>query len=210
MDSRTLIQTLFPGGLRAIRFLGLAGLALAAAALACGEVTTTPTTSDPAAGTPTATPTVSSAKTGDEFPYGVENIQWDNRGTNMDVEKWPVNAKITQAYHRGETLYMANNCSDVWKHRQEATWSKPSIGNYWIIGKVNGKWHGATVDWVGVGRSGMNDLNLNGGAAMYSDLTSWRPAQGEEAYVMMSTHARAYVDTGNLYRTQIVKITINH
>jgi len=44
---------------------------------------------------------------------------------------------------------------------------------------------------------------------MYSDLTKWRPSTGEEAYVMISTHARAYVDSSNLYRTQIVKITIN-
>ena len=44
---------------------------------------------------------------------------------------------------------------------------------------------------------------------MYSDLTNWRPVKGEEAYVMISTHARAYVDTSNEYRTQIVKITMH-
>ena len=206
MGLRTLKQKFCHGGFRIPRILGLAGLALVAVTVACGEVTTTPT--EAGSTTPT-TPAGSSAKTGDEFPYGIENIQWDNRGLNMDVEKWPVNAKITEAHHRGEDLYMANNCSDVWKHRQEATWSKPSVGNYWLIGKINGQWHGATVDWVGVNRSGMSDLNLHGGAGMYSDLTNWRPAQGEEAYVMISTHARAYVDTGNLYRTQIVKITMN-
>ena len=178
---------------------------LAVAAAGCGEVTTTPTTTT---GTTTTTPATPAA-TGDEFPYGVENIQWDNQGTNMDVEKWPVNAKITSAHHSGEELYMANNCSDVWKHGRMRL-VEASVGNYWIIGKVNGQWHGATVDWVGVNRSGMTDLNLDGNAGMYSDLTNWRPGTGEEAYVMISTHARAYVDTGNQYRTQIVKITINH
>jgi hypothetical protein len=44
---------------------------------------------------------------------------------------------------------------------------------------------------------------------MYSDLTNWRPVKGEEAYVMMSTHARAYVDPNNKQRTQIVRITMN-
>jgi len=208
MDSRNLLRTFFPGGFRILRLFGFAGLAVAAAIVGCGDVTTTPTstttpnTSTPSA--PPASPPASSTNTGDEFPYGVENIAWDNRGTNMDVEKWPVNAKITSAYHRGETLSMQNNCSDVWKHVQKEGWSKPSVGNYWIIGKVNGKWHGATVDWVGVNRSGMNDLNLNGNAGMYSDLTDWRPVKGEEAYVMISTHARAYVDDSNKYRTQIV------
>jgi len=148
--------------------------------------------------------------TGDEFPYGVENIAWDNRGTNLPVGSWPVTARISSAYHKGEELRMFNNCSDVWPHVQKEGWTKPSVGNYWLIGKVNGKWHAATVDWVGINRSGMNDLNLNGNAGMYSDLTNWRPANGEEAYVMMSTHARAYYDPGNKQRTQIVRITINH
>jgi hypothetical protein len=207
------MQALFPS-FRMLRVLGLAGLAFAAATVGCGDVTTTPTGTTTSTGStgsaPPASPTVSSAKTGDEFPYGVENISWDNQGTNMDVEKWPVNAKISSASHKGESLVIMNNCSDVWKHVQKEGWTKPSVGNYWIIGKVNGQWHGATVDWVGVGRNGMSDLKLDGNAGMYSDLTNWRPATGEEAYVMISTHARAYVDDSNKYRTQIVKITINH
>jgi hypothetical protein len=204
MVLRNLGQALFPAGIRAVRILGVACV-LAVAAAGCGDVTTTPTSGS----TTTAAAPATANSTGDEFPYGVENIQWDNRGLNMDVEKWTVNAKITSAYHSGSTLNMENNCSDVWKHRQDSGWSKPSVGNYWIIGKVNGQWHGATVDWVGVNRNGMSDLDLNGGAGMYSDLTNWRPVEGEEAYVMMSTHARAYVDPNNKYRTQIVRITIN-
>lgn len=205
MASHNLLRTLFPGGSLMLRLLGVAGFAFAAATLACGEVTTTPTT-DPAA----TTPSITVGNGADEFPYGVENIQWDNRGLNMDVETWPINAKISSASHSGESLVINNNCSDVWPHRQDEGWSKPSVGNYWIIGKVNGQWHAATVDWVGVNRNGMSDLSLDGNAAMYSDLNDWRPAEGEEAYVMISTHARAYVDYGNLYRTQIVKITIHH
>jgi hypothetical protein len=179
---------------------------LAVAAAGCGEVTTTPTTTGSTAST-AATPATANS-TGDEFPYGVENIQWDNRGLNMDVEKWTVNAKITSAYHSGSTLSIQNNCSDIWKHRQEESWSKPSIGNYWLIGKINGQWHGMTVDWAGVNKSGMNDLVFDGNG-FYSDLAAWRPTEGEEAYVMMSTHARAYVDPNNEYRTQIVKITMH-
>jgi hypothetical protein len=204
MDSRNHSQTLFPAGFRAFRLLCIAG-AVAAAAVACGDVTTTPTNGSTASTASTTTP----AKNGDEFPYGVENIQWDNRGTNMDVDTWDVNAKITSAYHSGSTLSMQNNCSDVWAHVQKEGWTKPSVGNYWLIGKVNGVWHAATVDWAGVNKSGMNDLELNGKAGMYSDLTNWRPVEGEEAYVMMSTHARAYVDSGNKHRTQIVKITMH-
>jgi len=203
MVSRNLIPALLPAGMRAIRLLGVACV-LAVAAAGCGEVTTTPT-----ATTTSGTSATTAASNGDEFPYGVENIQWDNRGLNMDVEKWTVNAKISAASQNGSTLSIQNNCSDVWAHVQKEGWSKPSVGNYWIIGKVNGQWHAATVDWAGVGKSGMNDLDLSGHAAMYSDLTEWRPVKGEEAYVMMSTHARAYVDSNNKYRTQIVKITIN-
>jgi hypothetical protein len=153
------------------------------------------------AGAPTAT--------GDEFPYGIQNILWDNRGTNLPVHTWPVTAKITSAYHRGEELRIFNNCTEKWPHVQKEGWSKPSVGNYWLIGKINGRWHAATVDWAGINKSGMNDLYLNGNSGMYSDLINWRPVKGEEAYVMMSTHARAYVDPRNKQRTQIVRITMN-
>lgn len=147
------------------------------------------------------------AETGDEFPYGIENITWDN-GQAGDVGAWEVTAKITDASHTSSRLTMVNNCSDVWPHVQKAGWDKPSVGNYWVIGQVGGNWYAATVDWVGVNRHGMHSPHFNGDDDMYGRLGSWRPQKGEEAFVMISTHARSGVINNNKQRTQIVRITM--
>jgi hypothetical protein len=133
-------------------------------------------------------------------------VSWDEPAG--DVGAWPITAKVVSGSITADRLTIVRDPPDSWPHVQEEGWSKPSVGNYWVIGFVDGRWHAATVDWAGVGKTGMETPCFCGADAIHGPLGTWRPVKGETAYLMMSTHARNGVINNNKQRTNIYKITM--
>jgi hypothetical protein len=175
----------------------VAGLGLTVGLIGCGSTddndTTPPTTTDPtnppAVGVDALDPTL---------------VSWDEPAG--DVGAWPITAKVVSGSITYDRLTIVRDPPDSWPHVQKEGWAKPSVGNYWVIGKVNGQWHAATFDWAGPGRTGMEAPCFCGGDDAHGPLATWRPVKGETAYLMMSTHARTGVLDNNKQRTNIYEI----
>lgn len=161
----------------------------------------------PPSGTTTATTTSSttSSETGeDELDPSL--VSWDSPAG--DVGAWEITSTILSADITAERIRIVRSPSDNWPPNSS---SKPSVGNWWIIGylKSDGRWHAATIDWLGVGRTEMKTPKWDGNGDLNSELEDWRPVSGETAYLMQSTHARAGIEiAGNKQRTNIVKVTM--
>jgi predicted secreted protein len=146
----------------------------------------------------------------DETPFKATEVIWECPVGNVGA--WPITAKVTAASLTKDTLTIVRDPANSWPVRQSG---KPDVGNFWIIGLCSdGKWHGGTVDWIGVGRTSTGAPNFDGGDGMSTGgspqlIDAWRPRSGEIAYVMESTHARdGNVLPNNSQRTNIVKIVI--
>lgn len=155
-----------------------------------------------------ATPPPSTGAGVDESPFKAADVIWECPVGNVGA--WPITAKVTNASLTKETLTIVRDPATSWPARQS---SKPDVGNFWIIGLCSdGKWHGGTVDWIGVGRTSTGAPNFDGNDGLSTGgspqlINSWRPVKGETAYVMESTHARdGNVLPNNSQRTNIVKI----
>ena len=147
----------------------------------------------------TTTTTTSAAGT-DELDPSL--VTWDCPAGNVGA--WDINSKITAYSISKDTISIQRNPDDNWPTNSS---SKPSVGNWWVIGKYNGKWYGATVDWIGVGRTETGTPGWDGNDGLNSTLNDWRPVSGETAYLMQSTHARNGIEIpGNTHRTNIVKV----
>ena len=69
-------------------------------------------------------------------------------------------------------------------------------GNPWIFVNMNGKWYGATFEWLAPGQQckGIHAGNI-GEHIGRSPLSSWRPRSGELVGLMVSARARFQADT---------------
>jgi hypothetical protein len=75
--------------------------------------------------------------------------------------------------------------------------------NLWIIGKIDGKWHGGTFDWLRPGGC-TKDRKAVGASALHGKMSNWNPADGEKVYFLVTTLARDGRRNGN-ERTNIVE-----
>jgi hypothetical protein len=146
----------------------------------------------------------------DETPFKATEVIWECPVGNVGA--WPITAKVTHSSLTAEKLTIVRDPMGTWPARPT---EKPDVGNFWIIGRCSdGKWHGGTVDWLGVGRTTTEAPRFDGKDSMSTGgspqlINSWRPASGDTAYVMLSTHARdGNVLPNNSQRTNIVKVII--
>jgi hypothetical protein len=134
-------------------------------------------------------------------------VSWDEPAGNVGA--WKITSKIVSASMGGDRYTIIRDPMNNWPSVQLDGWTKPSIGNWWVIGKCSdGRWHAATVDWLGPGKISMEKPFFNGRDDIHGFLSTWRPHSGETAYAMQSTHARSGVIGNNRQRTNIYKITM--
>jgi hypothetical protein len=154
-------------------------------------------------GTPAPAPTPGGGAGIDQLDPNL--VSWDEPAGNVGA--WKITSKIVSASMTHERYSIVRDPMNNWPAYQEEGWSKPSIGNWWVIGKCSdGRWHAATVDWLGVGKTSMEAPYFNGNDDIHGLLATWRPRSGEVAYAMQSTHARSGVLHNNRQRTNIYKI----
>lgn len=139
-------------------------------------------------------------------------VLWDEPAGNVGA--WPRTARITSSSIGASTITIVRDPNDNWPMVQEEGWSKPSIGNWWMIAFVGGAWHGATIEWLGVSNTAtgeakttMANPGFDGGDDIHGVMGTWRPTSGETVYMLQTTHARSGVIRGNTQRTQIVRAT---
>lgn len=93
---------------------------------------------------------------------------------------------------------------------QHAGWDKPSYGNWWIGGKIDGEWHATTCEYIGDGNVSRLDLKAKlletGGWGSHSNaLKMWFPGDGEEVLVFATTFARQGIMNGKM-RSKVFKV----
>ena len=131
-------------------------------------------------------------------------VSWDEPRSPLSFMQ---TAKIIHATISPNGMAANYSGTDGWPARNDGgrDRGKPSIGNWWLIAKVDGKWHGATVEWLGPGKRLVTDKHWDGMDAIHGALTNWRYKPGEEVGIMLSGVCRAAPYTV-AERTQIKKV----
>jgi len=173
------------------------------------SVTPTPTPTPTPTATPTPNPATPTPTPSPEDAIAPSEISWIDSASAKPGE-WPITAKITSYSITSSKITMVREPMDNWPQVQLEGWSKPSVGNWWIIAKCNdGKWYAATMEWLGVGKTVMTNPGFDGGDDIHGCIgREWRPRSGETAYLMLSTHARSGVYNNNKQRSNIVKVSM--
>lgn len=113
-------------------------------------------------------------------------ISWDGM---ISPATWPITATLTNVKIDGNFIWADRSPMTGWDERQEASWSKPCIGNWWVIGKKNGQWRATTIEWLGPGkvRCERKPTNPPGHDDIRGGLSDWYPASGEWIGLMQSS-----------------------
>ena len=79
-------------------------------------------------------------------------------------------------------------------------------GNPWVFAKVNGKWYGATYEWLRPGQKCKYSISASsiGDHIKVSPLKNWKPKSGEQIGLMVSTPARLGPDGPVNERSNVV------
>jgi len=137
----------------------------------------------------------------DELDLG--QVTWLHR----NVSTWAVTSTVTNVSVTRDTV-----CVDHTKAGNLPTSGFGDIeveGNVWIFANINGRWYGATWDWLRVGQTcksitadefGRDQIRISPMDA------SWAPRAGDTIGFMISTRARDSVEAGE-ERTNVVLVT---
>jgi hypothetical protein len=163
----------------------------------------TPAPSESPTVTPTPTPTPTPTSSLDAI--ATSDVIWDE-SLAKDIASWPITAQLTQV-SISDRIYGTRVPLDTWPSVQLEGWSKPSVGNWWIIAKCkDGKYHGGTMEWLGVNKVFIEQKKWDGTDDIHGCAGSeYRPTKGDVVYIMQSTHARGGVYNNNKQRTNTVK-----
>lgn len=123
-----------------------------------------------------------------------------------NVGAWPITAAITGGKINSDGMQFNSIAfTNTWPVIPGPDNPKESIGNWWIVARVDGQWHAATADWLGKGKSRAVGKHWKAGQdGLHGALAGWTGQPGEEVGMMVSTPARAGVQTIK-ERSQIVR-----
>ena len=136
----------------------------------------------PASATPASTAAPGSSGGG----FDLRQVVW----LDADVSSWPETSRITSASIGNPPVCIHHTKAGKWPVKDGLE------GNPWIFVNMNGKWYGATFEWLGPGQQckGIHAGNI-GEHIGRSPLSSWRPRSGELVGLMVSARARFRADT---------------
>lgn len=113
-------------------------------------------------------------------------VAWDEP---KSPASWSITARILDATISRDGMWARHEGTERWPVRADGG-EKPSIGNWWLIAKIDGRWHGATVEWLGVGKMRVVGKRWDGTDDIHGPLGRWRYTPGETVGIMLSTVAR--------------------
>lgn len=102
----------------------------------------------------------------------------------VDVSKWPITTPLTAEITDTKVIYGDFDKADTW------TAVDGSIGNPWVIAKINGKWYADNWEWIPKGRPWNLKNGLNAGAFHHAPMNSYNPTNGETMGMLVSGLAR--------------------
>jgi hypothetical protein len=145
--------------------------------------------------------------------FNLSEVNW----LHTDVSTWEENSRITEVnitptevgiYHTKAGEWPVSR--SVFPPDAEYPDGAPIEGNAWIFAFVNGRWHGATWEWLRPGQQSKSVKAWEFGEDQIrrSPLDiSWMPRSGDRVGFMMSTIARTNLRASQNYRTQVFMTT---
>src|SRR5262249_53940931 len=123
---------------------------------------------------------------GSSAGFDLRRVTWLDR----DVSGWPETSRITSASIGDPPICFYHTKAGQWPVADGAE------GNPWIFVNMDGRWYGATFEWLSPGQQCKYVTRDNIGAHIgRSPLTGWRPRSGEVVGLMVSGLARSRVET---------------
>jgi hypothetical protein len=111
----------------------------------------------------------------------LDKVTW----LHADVSDWPQTSQLTDVKVTGQKITLGHTKAGKWPTQSGIE------GNPWVFVNRDGKWYGATFEWL---RSGQTSKNVTadeiGPLTKKEPLASWRPQPGELVGFMVSTQAR--------------------
>ncbi|HEY8550046.1 MAG TPA: hypothetical protein VIL35_08845 [Vicinamibacterales bacterium] len=145
---------------------------------------TTTTTPTPGVGTIPYNPYVPS---GGSVPFRLEDVTW----LHEDVSSWAQTSTLTNVSVSDGRIELDHTRAGRWPVLRGSNGSADVEGNAWIFVQRNGRWYGATWEWL---RPGQTTKRISGdelGAHIKREpLKSWQPQPGEQVGFMVSAPAR--------------------
>jgi hypothetical protein len=159
----------------AYRAAGAAGSAKVTAASGEARAELTITVENPTVATPPSGSATTSAT------FDLRQVTW----LDPDVSSWPETSRITSATIDNPPICIRHTKAGQWPVKGGAE------GNPWIFVNRDGRWYGATYEWLAPGQvcKGLTRDTI-GPHIGRSPLTGWRPRSGEVVGLMVSTLAR--------------------
>ena len=127
---------------------------------------------------------------------------------HTDVSDWEINSTVTDVRVTTNQVCIFHTAAGQWPFSTSIfDDGAPIEGNIWIFAEFNGRWYGATWDWL---RPGQQCKSERAGAFGDEQIrippmdSSWVPRTGDRIGFMMSTIARAQAGSAGEFRTNIV------
>lgn len=112
---------------------------------------------------------------------------------HADIGDWKVTSRITDIRFTDDTLELRHTQAGQWPTSEtiRASNGGPLEGNPWVFAVIDGRWYGATYEWLRPGQTkkGIHAGNI-GPHVKRDPLTHWRPQVGELVGFAVSTPAR--------------------
>ena len=127
---------------------------------------------------------------------------------HTDVSDWEVDSEVTGVTITPHEVCVFHTAAGTWP-TSEPIGPGELEGNIWIFGFVNGRWYGATWDWLRPGQEckGATAEEFGADQIRIPPLdASWVPRSGDRVGFMMSTIARSADRAGEL-RSNIAVVT---
>jgi hypothetical protein len=132
------------------------------------------------------TPADSPAGATSPASFHLSQVTW----LDTDVSGWAETSRVTSASIGDPPICIHHTKAGQWPVRDGAE------GNPWIFVNMNGRWYGATFEWLSPGQECKYVTRDNVGAHIgRSPLSGWRPRSGELVGLMVSTLARSRAET---------------
>ena len=150
-----------------------------------GELTLTVEASAPAAAPPAPAPPPPAASGGPDG-FDLARVTW----LDPNIASWPETSRITSTSIGNPPICIHHTKAGQWPVKDGLE------GNPWVFVNLNGRWYGATYEWLAPGQTckGIHAGNI-GEHIGRSPLSGWRPRSGEVIGLMVSARARFNADT---------------
>ncbi len=122
-------------------------------------------------------------------PFDLSKVTW----LHTDVSGWPVTSNLKVSTANG-VIHLDFDKTNSWPgveiNHTSGTRKIQVNANPWVFVCRDGKWYGATWEWLAVGNTRKNMTSVAGDHIKQPPLQNWRPRSGEAVYFMVSSLAR--------------------